>query len=232
MTRLLGVGLFLLAVFLPVAALGGNPCPTLYLEVYGFEEEPDTVPDYVCTHAERPYVGLLPCWALRLPYSYYYIPVHIARVFHVCPHEMGPACVDHGGFSGVPFGIQQVAQEGAPLVFQDWNPCPGFLRGVSIAGEPAACGAYSTQGCRDWVHHTGYLVYWNAGDNTASQADFSIVPSADLGHNKVINCEFKYDENTYVGGGARVSDSKTIGCIGDAYAVEESTWGSIKALFR
>ncbi len=217
-----------LLAILVAPALGGNVQPRLFLEVYRFEEQPVPVPDYVCVHAIPPY-SAFPCFAVRMPYNLYYVPIHVGALNPPCPLEPGPACADYGGFVGVPFGIVQSAPEGTPLTFVSWNACPGFLEGVSVAGEPAACVSNSTSGCKDWYDHPGYLVYVNASSNSTKAAMLYLVPNADLGHNKVVNCAFAYDENTYAAGMAEINDTQTTACF---VPVEENTWGSIKALFR
>lgn len=221
----------LAALMIPVVVFAGNPTPTLYLEVYGFEEEPMPVPTYVCTHEGSPFAGLLPCFSVRMPYMTYYVPIHIGKLVDICT-TTGPECATHGGFVGVPFGVTQTAPEGTPLTFMSWNACPGFLKGVSVAGEPAACSSNSTTGCKDWFSHTGYLSYLNLSTNMTRKVLLNIGPNADVGHNKVINCAFTYDEGTAVGGGAEIDDAQTIVCAGDPTAVEQTTWGKIKGLYR
>jgi hypothetical protein len=110
-----------------------------------------------------------------------------------------------------------------------WNACPGFLKGPSSAGEPAACLASSTAICHSEHDHEGYLVYLNTGSEPDA-VYFNIVNSADLGHYKVVACVSHYDEGTTIGGGAQVGGSQSVVC--GLMPVQELTGGSIKALYR
>ncbi|KPJ60584.1 MAG: hypothetical protein AMJ46_06220 [Latescibacteria bacterium DG_63] len=53
---------------------------------------------------------------------------------------------------------------------------------------------------------------------------FDIVPSADLGHYKVINCDNEYDTGTVIGGNAQWGSEPS--------TIEMTTWGRIKSLYR
>jgi hypothetical protein len=224
--------LSLLAV--PVASPAGNANPQLYLEVYRFEEDPTDpgpVPSYVCVH-ERPteYPFTLPCYAERLPYNFYVVPIHIGHLdMPVCTAVPpgAPQCVGLGGFLGLFFGISSTGT--GTLTFMSWNACPGFLKGPSAAGEPAACGASSTDLCHDWIDHEGYLVYMNLTSTAARY--LNIVNNADLGHARVISCHSQYDMNTTVGGGVQIGGVQDITCQGPT-ATEERTWGKLKTLYR
>jgi hypothetical protein len=228
---LLCLSLSLLLFVAPERSLAGNFVPRLYLEVYSFVEDPTDpgpVPGYVCIHerpAESPWT--LPCYAARLPYNFYAVPIHIGSLSLPICATTGMACQGYGGFLGLFFGISSTGT--GALTFMSWNACPGFLKGPSAAGEPAACGASSTALCHDWVDHEGYLVYMNLTSTAARY--LNIVANADLGHTRVINCHNQYDMGTVVIGGAQIGGAQTITC--DMYVpVEELTWGKIKGLFR
>jgi len=230
MARWLMLSLLFLSVAVPACAAGGNHAPKVSLEVYGFEEEPDPLPAGICVHEFPPFPSELPCYAVRLPYSFYYIPVHVCALDHpICP-TTGVPCIGLGGYVGLAFGLSQTAPTGSPLMFMSWNACYGFLKGPSAAGEPAACLASSTALCHDWYDHEGYLVYLNTSAGT-DKVYFDIVNSADLNNHYVINCLSTYDENTTIGGRAQVGGAQDILCPGPT-AVEESTWGRIKTIYR
>jgi hypothetical protein len=222
-------------VALPACALAGNLTPTLYLEVYRFEEDPTDpgpVPGYVCVH-ERPtvYPWMLPCFAPRLPYNFYVVPIHVGKLdMPVCVADPpgAPQCDGLGGYLGLFFGIQSTGS--GTLTFMSWNACPGFLKGPSAAGEPAACGASSTDLCHDWIDHEGYLVYMNLTSTAARY--LNIVNNADLGHTRVINCSNLYDMGTVIGGGVQIGGTQTIVCAGSPTPVSSTTWGAIKGLYR
>ena len=231
MTRWLLSSLLILSVAVPACALGGNHAPKLSLEVYRFEEAPNPVPSYVCVHDFHQPPTELPCYDARLPYNYYCVPLHVCALDHPICSTTGVPCAGYGGYLGVFFGVQQTAPTGHPLTFMSWNACPGFLKGPSAVGEPAACGASTSNlPCHDWMDHEGYLVYLNAGSNT-DKVYFDIVNSADLGHLRVISCHSQYDMNTTIGGRVQVGGAQDIVCPGPT-AVEESTWGQIKAICR
>ncbi len=215
-------------MLIPTVLFAGNAAPTLYFEIYRFSTTPVPVPAYVCTHATRPFVGELPCQVPRLFNSRYYVGVHIAKLTNICPEPPGPLCGPYGGTVGVPFGA---IMTGEPISFISWTACPGYLKGASNAGEPAACAAYSNSGCKDWMDHTGYLLYRELEDMPGS-VWITPGPNADVAHNKVINCSFTYDENTQIGGGVQIGDPKTIVCPSDPTPVSATTWGKIKGLYR
>jgi len=187
----------------PVVALAGNAHPTLYLEIWSYSTKPTTLPSYICVHPHPGYpTPPIPCWSAVIG-THVYVAVHIAKLdLPICPVPLDPSCTNKGGFLGLPFGIVEVSD--IPLTFMSWNACPGFLKGPSNAGEPAACLASSTSLCHDWTDHLGYLYYRNIDGTTV--ADLTIVQSADepLGGPWVINCMTTYDQGTNVGGGARL----------------------------
>jgi hypothetical protein len=223
----------LAALMIPTMVMAGNLNPRLYLEVYPLTEEevdPGPVPAYVCVHpVPTVYPWYLQCWALRVPYGYYAVPLHIGKLDQpICP-TTGMDCIGFGGYLGCGFGV--TATGTGTLTFMSWNACPGFLKGPSAAGEPAACLASSTRLCHDWYDHEGYLLYMNGTNVTASKI-LTIVASADLGHAKAINCHNMYDDGTTIGGGAQISPTQTIVCEGSPTAVTATTWGAIKGLYR
>jgi len=139
----------------------------------------------------------------------------------------GQACIGYGGYLGLGFGAQI---SGTGMTFMSWNACPGFLKGPSAAGEPAAMLASSTALCHDWVDHEGYMIWMNLTGTTARY--INIIASADLGHAKVINCHNQYDDGTTIGGGVQIGGTQTIICGESPTAVNTTTWGAIKGLYR
>ena len=232
MTRWLMFPLCLLLLAVPARCPAGNDHPKLYLEVYRFEEEPASLPPEVCWHPWPLTSPLdLPCYAPRVPYHVYHVPLHVGDLnLPTCPYTpSGTLCVGYGGYKSVGFGVSQAAPTGHPLVFMSWNACPGFLKGPSGAGEPAACLASSTAICHSEHDHEGYLAYLNTGSEPDA-VYFNIVNSADLGHYKVVACVSHYDEGTTIGGGAQVGGSQTVVCR--QMPVGELTWGKLKGLYR
>jgi len=213
---------------LPVVAMAGNIAPNLCLEIWSFSEKPTALPDYVCTHPNPGYpTPPIHCWSAVIG-THVYVAVHVAKLTEpICPTVGGHACDAYGGFLGLPFGIIEVSD--VSLTFMSWNACPGFLKGPSGAGEPAACLASSTVVCHDWTDHVGYLYYRNI-DGTTS-ADLTIVRSADTpdGGPWVINCSHTYDEGTIVLGGARLGGDQ-ISCGG--MPVIRTIWGQTRGLYR
>jgi len=210
--------------------MAGNVAPYLYLEIWSYSTKPSTLPGYVCVHPNPGYpTPPIACRSEAIG-THVYVAVHIAKLTEpICPTAGGHPCDPYGGFLGLPFGIQEVGD--VPLTFMSWNACPGFLKGLSGAGEPAACLASSTLLCHDWTDHLGYLYYRNF-DGTAS-ADLTIIRSADTpdGGPWVINCGNTYDEGTIVGAGARLG-GEPLDCPFGPTAVTPTTWGAIKGLYR
>jgi hypothetical protein len=217
---------------LPVCALAGNVQPRLWLEV-NYQADDPTDPDgpgfmvNPCVHqVPPPYPFILPCYAPRLAYNFYIVPIHVSGLDRPICQTTGALCAGYGGYLGLGFGAQI---SGTGMTFMNWNACPGFLKGPSAAGEPAAMLASSTAICHDWYDHEGYMIWMNLTGTTARY--MNIVASADLGHYKLINCHSQYDEGTTVGGGIQIGGTQTIVCGGQS-PVEEMTWGEIKALYR
>lgn len=229
MKKLLTILIAACFCMIPVTVFAGNAMPYLYLEIYTTDAEFDPLPDYVCVDA-KPLTGALPCFAVRYPYNFAYMPLHVGALDGPICTTTGPACESFGGYLGVPFGVQQVAAN--LTTFMSWNACPGFLKGPSGAGEPAACLASSFSGCHDWWDHLGYVIYLNMSTKT-TDARFNVVASADVAHYKVINCANLYDNNTQIGGGAQWGPTQTIVCpLAGPTSVELTTWGKIKGLYR
>ncbi len=224
----------LAALMIPTVVMAGNMAPALYLELYQFEEDPTDpgpMPGYVCVH-ERPtsYPFTLPCYAPWVRYNYYVVPIHVGKLDMPICATTGSGCVGFGGYLGCGFGVASTGT--GTLGFMSWNACPGFLKGPSTAGEPAACLASSTLLCHDWVDHEGYLIYFASGTATGSKRYLNIVASADLGHFKVINCHNQYDNGTTVGGGVQIGMAQDILCGDSPTPVSATTWGAIKGLYR
>ena len=232
MTRWLMFPLCLLLLAVPARCPAGNANPKLYLEVYHFEEDPVPLPQEICWHPWPLTSPLdLPCYAPRVLYHWYYLPLHVGNLdLPTCPtHGLICKQYDYGGYEGLPFGVSQSNAGGHPLTFMSWTACPGFLKGPSAAGEPAACLASSTSICHSEHDHEGYLVYWNAS-TSLDAVYFDVVPNADLNLYNVISCHSEYDEGTTIGGGAQVGGPQTVVC--GQMSVQELTWGKIKGLYR
>jgi len=225
----------LLALLMPAVVLAQSFTPTLYLEIFDLgqgEDEPDPVPDYVCRHPYQPWWEPLymSCYVPRYRYEWVGIPIHLTKLGPPeCPYPVGPACEGYGGYSGVPFGVVQTGVH--PIMFIGWNACPGFVKGPSEAGEPAACVALSDL-CHSSWEHAGYLLYLNI--STSIEANyFHIVANADLGHNMVMSCSGTYYVNTAVGGSSvQCGGTQSFACPGPPTDVDQTTWGRIKTMFR
>ncbi|KPJ59358.1 MAG: hypothetical protein AMJ46_11520 [Latescibacteria bacterium DG_63] len=212
MKRLLASIVLVLLMIPSLVFADGNANPHLYLEINDFTSDPAPVPDYVCTCPVVP-PALIQCFSGKSAgLAFGLVPIHIGKV--------------ENGFLGLPFGI---ATTGGDAIFLAAVACPGFLKGPSTAGEPEAIIISSTQHCHQWRSHVGYLKYLTP--NTTATF-FDIVPSADLGHYMVINCDNEYDLGTVVGGRAQWGGTQSVSCQGDPTTVHLGTWGKIKGLFR
>ncbi len=210
---------------LTVPAMAGNVAPKLYLEVWNYAEVPDPIPTDVCKHLTKP-TGGIHCYDVKVAYNYAVVGFHVGNLDTPICSTTGVDCAAFGGFVGCPFGV---ASSGEAVNFASWTACPGFLKGVSVAGEPSACSSNSTSGCHNWWDHSGYLSYLNLSTRTGATF-FDIVANADLGHNRVINCAFTYDNGTTIGYRAQWGGTSTLTC--PSTAVEETTWSKVKSLFR
>jgi hypothetical protein len=184
-----------------VVASDGNPNPHLYLEIFA--------DDAHCVSVGIPPVCFYDGYKAEWVPCYVFLRVSKAA----------------NGFYGLPFGM--TAQNTS--VFLGSIACPGFLKGPSTAGEPAAIMVTSSEECHQWQHHPIYCT-WQAKDSATDY--FDIVASADVGHHNVINCDNQYDTGTVIGGRAQWIGPQTIICGGDIYPVEPATWGKIKASYR
>jgi len=211
----------------------GNPIPVNpreYLEIYTFVEEPIELPSYVCEHAlvdpgpPKVWENVpLPCHAAKSPWSFAYVPIHVAHLPSPTGYPGG------GGYFGVRYGI---VVSGEPVMFIDAEACPGFVMGPSIAGAPAAMQFASLGTCYDWQFHAGYVRWINNSTRTGATY-FNIVANADEGDYRVLNCDYVWDETTALGHGAQWGGTKNITCCEDGpTAVELTTWGKIKGLYR
>jgi hypothetical protein len=217
---------FCLTVIAP-CLVTGNPVivpdwPREFLEIYTFEEEPAELPSYLCEHAivdpgPPPWYENLPfpCYAAKVPWSFAYVPIHVE-------HLGSGSDPEDGGYLAVRYGI---AALGEPVTFVAAEACSGFLMGPSIAGPPAAILFSSTVGCFDWQFHAGYA-YWKNNSTLTDATFFNIVPNADDGDYRVLNCDLQWDETTAIGHGAQWGGTKII------TAIELTTWGTIKTLYR
>jgi hypothetical protein len=230
MTRWLTISIIVCLLALPACALAGNTSPQLYLEVYSQAEDPTDPqgPGFLvtpCGHTQG-YPIALPCYARRLDYYFYAVPLHIGRLDQpVCP-TVGPECAQYGGFVGCGFGAVLTPDTG--LTFMSWNACPGFIKGPSTSGEPSSMLATSAALCHDWTDHPGYML-WVNGTGTTTRY-INVVHSADLGFAKVINCTNQYDDGTLNSGYVQIGSTQTVACPG--MPVEETTWGKVKAMYR
>jgi hypothetical protein len=211
------------SLFVPVllyAAPPQNAHPALFLDIYSFKPKPSTLPAYICTHDIG--VPAVQCYAgpLKPAGSWGYVIIHVCKLDPIPP----------GGFIAVYFGMEASGVELPDFI--SVNACPGWLKAPSTAGEPMATGFASIGGiCRDWTYHPGYVL-WNDtwGSVPTNATYFDIVNSADLLHHNISNCLNEYDPTT-IGGRAQWGADKTIQCEGST-AVELTTWGKIKGLYR
>jgi hypothetical protein len=194
----------------------GNPIPTNpreFLEIY-IVEEPTELPSYVCAH------GLnvpLPCYAAKLPYNLACVPIHVAHL------SIGPG----GGYKGVEYGIET---RGEDVTFIGAGNCPGFMMGPGT--PPAAILFLSTGPCYDWQFHAGYACWLNPSSGTGATY-FDIVANADYGDYYVLDCDDVLDKTTERVHGAQWGGTKNIACCeAGPTAVELTTWGKVKGLYR
>ena len=234
--RVLLLSVLLPALFLSIPAQAGNYQPTLWLEVWNFEEEPaDSIPGSVCTHTETGYPFNFPCTSPKSPYAFGFLVVHVGSLdLPTCP-TLGVGCEQYGGYAGLCFGV---VQTGRPAVFATFEACPGFA--VAYCGGQHDIIVVSTESCHDWPDHPGYLKYVNLSPSV-EPTYFGIVNNATTGHHKVQNCSLGFDDGTEVGGcaawGGEQFDSDACGGYAAGYLcgftpVSSTTWGSIKSLFR
>jgi len=195
-----------------LAFAAGNTEPRLVLTIYS--NTVDEAPATSCIARSSPrYDDILDCYAAKpVPGSFGFLSVHAGRL--------------DNGFTGIPFGIQA---SGSAVTFLEFVPCPGFTVVLSQAGMPSAILATSTVGCRQAREAVGYLKYTC---QYSSATFFTIVANADLGHYKVINCDYTFDEWTVNNALAQWGGTQTVVCPYLWVPVEATTWGKVKSLYR
>ncbi len=199
--------LSLLCLLAPgLSSAAGNVNPHLFLEIYADNAH--------CICPGPP----LSCYRYgsgddqsKIPWQPTWVYIHVGKV--------------ENGFLGLPFGMANSGN----ATFASCTACPGFLKGPSTAGEPFAVIVSSTGPCYQWQYHPVYCM-WQAQADVNVPDLFMLVPSADLGHHNVINCDNQYDTGTVLGHGAEWSPAQSIVCGNSP--VEETTWGQVKALYR
>jgi len=230
MKTLLGLLAAICFCLVPVVSLAGNAHPTLYLEIYMLDYDPadsSAAPQYLCVHPNVPYEGEIPCYAPKAPYNFGIVPIHVGKLDFPISECWPLVCGPGGGYACVTFGISLT---GTQCVFAGFTACANFLNGPSNAGNPAAIVVAATTKCHDWTDHPGYARYVSTNDLGASY--FDIVNNADEDRVSVINCQAEPDLGTVIGGGAQWGGTKTVVCGMDPTAVETTTWGKIKGLYR
>ncbi len=190
----------------------GNPNPLIVLIMRNSPSGEPPADACIYPPGQFPF-DLLQCYdAKTTAWDYGFISVHAGRAIN--------------GFTGLPFGIKTT---GSPVTFLEFVPCPGFILVLSQSGVPSAILVTSTVGCRQSREAVGYLKYACA-DKWATF--FDIVPNADLGHYKVINCDYTFDEGTMSTGPVQWGGDQVMVCPYVYLGTEECTWGKIKSLFR
>jgi hypothetical protein len=195
-----------------LAFAAGNTSPCLVLTIY--TNTADEPPATSCiARSSTVFQDILDCYAPKpAPGSYGFLSVHVGRL--------------ENGFTGIPFGIEAT---GSAVTFLGFVPCPGFTVVLSEPGMPSAIMVTSTEGCRQAREADGYLTYLCS---SVSATYFNIVANADMGHYKVINCDYTFDEGTSNSGYAQWGGTQTVVCPYLWLATEPVTWGKIKTLYR
>jgi hypothetical protein len=231
---------FLLAAcfcLVPVAALFGNTAPTLYLEIYGYDVDPDdpdvgciaagTCPE-LCYHIAVPQVGEIQCYIPKVNFQIAAIPIHVAKLDTppLAPGWPLP-CGPGGGWVTISCGITRT---GATATVLGLSVCPVFLQGPGTV--PAAILYTATTQCHDWYDHGAYMKYMNTTSTAASY--FDITTNADDGILLLKNCQ-AIDEippQLLVGGRAQWGGTKSVTCAAGETGIDLTTWGKIKGLYR
>jgi len=217
----------------PVLAHAGNIYPSLYLEIYMYDTDPDD-PDVgcnlanscpeICYHPTRP--SQLHCYNPKIANFIGVVPIHVDRLA-TPPLATGwpPPCGPGGGYITVSCGV---ARTGTALTYTGLTVCPNFLQGPGT--PPGAIVVTATTQCHDWVDHPCYAKYLTT-NTTASY--FTITGNVEDGNKiNLINCQAVSETSILtVGGGAQWGGTKTIICPGGT-PVEATTWSRIKAVFR
>ena len=212
MKRLLALIATACLLFPTLSLAEGNVRPTLNLEIH-ITDNQTIVPEETCIHPHPiPPDMLLDCYAPKATYTFALIAMHVNHV--------------PNGFLGVPYGVAVTGQD---VIFMGVYPCPGFCLGPGTT--PGSVYFNSIDGCRQWWEHPGYLAYFTMS-STPSATWFDIVSNEDLGHYWVLNCDKEYDINTLIGCSAQWGGPQTIICGDARTAAGETTWGTIKGLYR
>jgi hypothetical protein len=174
-------------------------------------------------HPERP--GVSPCFGLKPGYAC--VPLHISKMDLPLAPGLGQL---GGGYQGVSYGV---LKSGGSGTFASYTPCLDQLMLPGTA--PGAIAQAATTTCHDWYDHPGYCSYYALG---VTAAYFTIIANGDEHWIKVINCQANYDPDPIIGdppnvnGQAQWGGTQTILCGTDPTAVEVTTWGKIKGLYR
>jgi hypothetical protein len=209
-------------------AHAGNAHPALYLEIYSFVQDPvdpGPAPSHLCVHPQGS--GELACYSPKAPYTFGIVPIHVDRLDTPIAQGWPLPCGPGGGYVGVTLGV---AMTGVVCTYLSFEVCPEYLQGPST--PPVSIVLCATTKCHDWPDHPGYLRYINSGTDTGATY-FDIVNNPDDGYFAVINCRGTAEYGaTVVGGRAQWGGSKTVSCYSRPIAVESTTWGNIKAIYR
>jgi len=228
----------------PFVARAGNTSPTLFLEIYQYDTDPDD-PEYgcvflgtcpeLCYHPAPhypPYPLTIQCYSPKVAYQFGIVPIHVGRL-DTYPSPAGLAegwplpCGPGGGWVTLSIGI---VRTGAPVTVMGLGVCPNFLQGPGTV--PAAILFTATTACHDWYDHGAYMKYM-ATSNTAASF-FDITTNADDGILLLKNCQ-AIDEippQLVIGGRAQWGGTKSVICALDPTSVDLTTWGKIKGLYR
>jgi len=229
----------------PAVTLAGNLDPHFYLEIYMEEMDPDDPgppPGYLCYHTAPPGVPGDPCPAIpggtpelqcfspKAPYNFGIVPIHVGHLWtpplaEGWPLPAGPG----GGWVLVSLGIQRT---GIAVTYVGITMCPNFLQGPGTA--PGAILATATTKCHDWCDHPCYVKYMSTTNMGATY--FTIIGNLEDGNTiDLINCQAISERPilTGIGNQAQWGGTKTLTCPQFGWtAVDLTTWGAIKGLYR
>jgi len=219
----------------PVVAQAGNANPVVYLEVYMYDTDPDD-PDFgcvalgtcpeICFHnSPIPYDTPLHCYSPKLPYMFAVVPIHVAKMDPPIAQGWPLPCGPGGGYVQVSTGI---TRSGAPATFLGFSACPNFLAGPSA--PPLDILFSATTACHDWRDHPCYGKWMSTSSVVASF--FDITGNVNNGMiTNLINCQLG-TEIPAIGGRGQWGGTQTIECPFGPTAVDVTTWGKIKGLYR
>lgn len=220
----------------PAVAHAGNLNPTLYLEMYMYDTDPDD-PDYgcviggtcpeICYHSVHPLVGDLHCYNTKTAYFIGVTPIHVAKLATPPLADGWPLpCGPGGGYVLVSCAITKA---GAAVTFMGLTVCPNFLQGPGTA--PGGILVSATTKCHDWEDHPCYGKWLTTN---VVQTNFTITGNLEDGNMiDLINCQGTTERPILtVSGGAQWGGTKTIVCATNPTAVTTTTWGAIKGLYR